>query len=700
MAQTKQQQQQRRQHDQRLQPDHDAKKTTMRLSETTKTTPPTVELLCRVTNQAGHAELLHSVLVDSNSRQAQLEARARQQAQDSWLGRRHENNLVSRLASGSDSIPSSIERAKARILEELEEADASFLNSDDDLAPLFLPLYLPGELLSLDVPMDSINGSGDASKEIEFGLDADELAARSLSQQQQQPTDLHQRQATRQINATASAPAKSSDPNSTLTLARLMQASSATYRQKLQSKALALVRKFTSTKLAAGQVDEDEFGPNYLAGDILGESTAARSDSNESEHRGKLRLWWRAVYVRYLDRWLQLAIGEAPLLLGICAGLFIGCLLTTFFLLRLHCTSQRRIGDLEPADSSSVGIRTMPEQQQHQLKSSQSDSSASESYANLNYPAAEDDVGSSMEDKKQPTGGSSSETNDTSQRRLLSIASPEFEFEPSTKLKSMTLTRNGRARFSSTDFSHSHEQPELEITQTATGNYSTLDCQRRGYRNEDPMDNGHEHRLIVVSPGQEMQELILSPYLPFGNEQASVHHHFLQQPHVGGGDLCQHQVGWQSPSGYLDASACSSSFQQSVSRPPELMMTAPSKLRSIEALDSLYQTTSSTIRNSTSLSRNLCLQDKQQFSARPAAGPNHGYASSSSLFTSPAASTSSTSMTSGIAATMTQQHSAYACNHQPNRLDNNELSYQQQQNHIIYLDDALKLLHSTINDCQ
>lgn len=711
-----------------------------------------LELLCRITNQAGHAELIHSVLVvdaassspDPNLGQAQLEARARQQTQDSWL---HLNSSSSSQGDRFARLPDfaapdflqsgaawSTDRAKARVADELAatgeispnnhgEHDEDQLVSEDE--PLFIPLYLSRELLDAAPPTAAAGNITSTGKEIDFqDSDADDLAARSLSQLQQ--PDLHQRQATRQTNSssTLTSLVKNNDLRQQLNSTRgsiELATSSATYRRKLQTKALALVRKFTATsRMGSGDSDDDaggiEFaGSRSLVGGLNGAIAGSQFNNLSDEPKtNRARLWLRSVYVRYLDRWLQFAIGEAPLLLSICASLFLICILTTFFMLRLHCAKQRRVRDLADPALDNSNTRALG---QYLVKSSLSESPSTDSRADMtnspdDHVEGRDHMGheDEVKDKKQPSGACSS--NDLSQQqKLISIPSPDDFGEQSSRWQatlrsSPSVARDGVALSSNTDFSHSsYRSGETSLQQSQENflcsgrNYSTLNCNRRAKQNRRQNFADSEHRLVVVSPQQEMQEFILAPYMPFGDEQPAAHDPYAS-------NLCYHleqQVdstvalaGWQSPLGCQEPLASSSSTLQSAFRPPALMMTAPSKLSSNEDLNSCCR--NSDLHSSISLSRNLCDQEKPSYAQNhQVAGVNYGYASSSSLVTSPAASTSSTSMTSGNQMT---QHALHACkyDHLPKR-SHQDMNYDQQQNRLIYLEDALKLLHSSMNNC-
>lgn len=335
--------------------------------------------LCRITNKAGHFDVLHSVsiltdlddlkAVDLARTQAAIKSRKKFQnlRESKFLESLQQSSALVQHRNGS------LDKAKLEVASQLRDSQSP--NSTKER--LFILLYSSDDLRAV---MRSIELNGANLDEMVQPSATESLLGRNVNNNL---TNDHQRQATRHLaNGTAT--------NSSLAVARIhvqngdhedgFQARQRNSNRGQQSwsslsfVALNLIDRYTSNQLSL-------IRPSMVALEEAWEDqTQAKKNSTGqprstqliqalwSDNRpfwARLKYLWRLLYAKYLDKWIQLAIGEAPILLGICAGLLVGFLMSLLFILRLSqgnfgrrkkitdsYNEDQPIGTISPNDSS------------------------------------------------------------------------------------------------------------------------------------------------------------------------------------------------------------------------------------------------------------------------------------------------------------------------------------------------------------
>lgn len=359
--------------------------------------------LCRVTNQAGEQlDIVHPIELGAESEQAKSEQRKRQ-----WLRRqttKHELSsmgkldklgalLMDQLASSSSSTNNNnnLERAKLAIIRLQQQQQQSA--SDAEGERVFIPLHFVNQ------QQQRALGENSAQQQIAVSL-ARSLNIAQQQQQQQASGDLsRQRPATRQTNGTLGVFTASPSTSSTAAAAgvgfgtkSVEQVASASVGaaatnsesqlatsklSSLNSLALNLVARYTSNRdwlvraqdfsssqledygaRDAGKFDQDESSSsrqqqqhaNAWARNKSGQVQSMLMQQQQQQYNNnnnllaRLAFAWRNFYNHHLDRWFQLALTEAPLVLALSAGLLAGCLLTMLLVLRLQWFGQQTDG--------------------------------------------------------------------------------------------------------------------------------------------------------------------------------------------------------------------------------------------------------------------------------------------------------------------------------------------------------------------
>ena len=362
-------------------------------------------LLCRVTNLAGKLDILYSLTIDARSSASKQLGRQDEAQMGAPLEREQTGGLErleSALSSALGGQQWSLEGAKLALAAEL---------ANPKQASLFLPLHLPAWLLKADEPApsgrkrlgaESRRGAEDARAEgpvVAFESSASGLNGNGLRVQGG--------------------------------------------RSRLRSSALALVARFTSNQgsligapegESQAAMEEPELVSRSSQPHLFAAAAAAASSKNQSL-MAKLSSTWRTLHSRHLDRWIQFAIGEAPLLLALCGGLLAGCLLTVLIVFRFGRSrgSQRRVADSKwrPASDGAGPCSSHPDKVGHLGRDKPLEEPESP-------PCGGD---SSSREKQLASGGSSSSTNGDSQRKLILASCNSPSLGETLKLKAETRRR-------------------------------------------------------------------------------------------------------------------------------------------------------------------------------------------------------------------------------------------------------------------